>query len=164
MQFKIFVSYSTHDIEHVELLKQQLKGTPIEVFIAEHSVKPSEDLGNKISTAIEECDLFVVLWSQNAKESTWVPQEIGRAHALKKTILPLVLHEGISLPGFISNLKYLAIFEDTESALIKAKELIMNSYHKKVDTLAKIEAKKQKDKETLALMGIGAFLLWAFNS
>jgi len=163
VQYKIFVSYSTHDIEQVELLRQQLKGTPIDVFIAEHSVLPSEDLGQTISSAIEECDLFVVLWSQNAHNSGWVSQEIGRAGALNKTILPLVLTEGLSLPGFINNLKYIPVYHDPERAVITARELIANSYNNKAHMLAKAEEKKQKDKEALALMGIGAFVLWAFS-
>lgn len=163
--YKIFVSYSTHDIEQVELLRQQLKGTPIEVFVAEHSVLPSQDIGATISQAIAECDLFVVLWSQNAQDSEWVSQEIGRASALNKTILPLVLTEGISLPGFINNLKYLPVYNDPEAALAKARELIVGSYNQKDLMLAQQEEKKQKDKdrEALALMGIGAFLLWAFS-
>ncbi|MEC4686651.1 MAG: toll/interleukin-1 receptor domain-containing protein [Nitrospirota bacterium] len=163
MQYKIFVSYSTHDIEQVGLLRQQLKGTPIDVFVAEHSVQPSENLGEKISMAIEECDLFVVLWSQNAQNSSWVSQEIGRAGALKKIVLPLVLTEGIALPGFISNLKYLPVYKDPEGAVVKAREIIVSSYNKKAHALAQIEKKKQKDKEALALMGIGAFVLWAFS-
>lgn len=161
MRYKIFVSYSTHDIDQVELLRQQLNGTPIDVFVAEHSVKPSEDLGEKISQAIEECDLFVVLWSKNAQDSGWVSQEIGRAGALKKTILPLVLTEGLALPGFISNIKYIPVYEDPDNATLQAREIIVNSYNKKVHALA--EEKKKKDNDGLALLGIGAFLLWAFS-
>lgn len=89
-------------------------------------------------------------------------QEIGRADALKKSILPLVLTEGISLPGFISNLKYHPVFDNPEEAITEAREFILNSYNKKVDSLA--EVKKQNKKNTLAVVGIGAFLLWAINS
>lgn len=167
MQYKIFVSYSTLDIEHVELLKQQLEGTAIEVFIAEHSVKPSEDLKEKISAGIEGCDLFVVLWSKNAEASGWVSQEVGRAGALKKTILPLVLAEGLSLPGFINNLKYIPVYKNKVNAISQAREIILGSYNNKISALAKIEVQKQmeaqKQKESLALMGIGAFLLWAMS-
>jgi TIR domain-containing protein len=163
VQYKIFVSYSTHDIEQVELLRQQLNGTPIEVFIAEHSVYPSEDLSQTISEAIKDCDLFVVLWSENAQDSGWVSQEIGRAGALNKSILPLVLNEGLTLPGFISNLKYIPVYKDPKQAVEKARELIVKSYNNNAHVLAQIEKKKQKDKEALALMGIGAFLLWAFS-
>ena len=163
MQFKIFVSYSSHDLSQVELLRQQLADSPIEVFVAEHSVKPSEDLGEKITHAIKDCDLFVVLWSSNAEDSKWVSQEIGHANARKKTILPLVLHEGITPPGFISNLKFLPIYQNPELAFKQAREIIINSYNKKAKALAEQEAKKQKDKEVLFLIGAGAFLLWAFS-
>ena len=44
----------------------------------------------------------------------------------------------------------------------KAKEFIFDSYNKKVHSLA--EVKKQNNKDTLAVMGIGAVLLWTFNS
>lgn len=159
MQYKIFVSYSTHDIDQVELLRQQLSGTPISVFVAEHSVKPSENLAGKISKSIEDCDLFVVLWSKNAKDSDWVSQEIGRAGALNKTILPLVLTEGLSLPGFLSTTKYLPVYKNPSNALVKAREFIVESYNEK----AKIHTKKQKESESLALIGIGAFLFWAFS-
>ena len=100
MIFKIFVSYSTHDLKQVELLKNQLKGTSIEIFVAEHSISPSQELAPTISRSISDCDLFVVLWSKNAQDSEWVSQEIGKAHALNKTILPLVLNKGLKLPGY----------------------------------------------------------------
>ncbi|MES9903046.1 MAG: HigA family addiction module antitoxin [Sedimenticola sp.] len=163
VQLKIFISYSTHDLPQVELLQQQLGGTPIEVFVAEHSVQPSEDLGQVISNAISTCDLFVVLWSNNAQYSDWVSQEIGKACTLNKTILPLVLNEGISLPGFINNLKYLPVYKAPEEALNKAREVIINQYNKKLSLLKQAEGKKQSDKEALFLMGAGAFLLWAFS-
>jgi hypothetical protein len=162
MTFNIFVSYSTHDLPQVELLRQQLKATPIEIFIAEHSVAPSQELAPTISNAIGACDLFVLLWSTNAKESEWVSQEIGRASALGKPILPLVLSEGIALPGFIQGLKYLPIHKDPSGSLSAARLLIHAEYQKKEQLLAS-QAKEKKDKEALALMGIGAFLLWAFS-
>lgn len=164
MKFNIFVSYSTEDLPQVELLRQQLKDTPIEVFIAEHSVLPSEALAPKIAAAINGCDLFVLLWSPNSKTSDWVPQEIGRATALGKSILPLILSEGMHLPGFLQGLKYLSIYKDADLSLKKARELILEAYESKQDKEHKArQQKEQKDKDALALMGIGAFLLWAFN-
>ncbi|WP_461480701.1 toll/interleukin-1 receptor domain-containing protein [Porticoccus sp.] len=118
---------------------------------------------DKITRAIEDCDLFVVLWSKNAEASGWVSQEVGRAGALKKTILPLVLTEGLSLPGFLSNLKYIPVYKNPELSVSQAREIIISSYNHKCKNLATIEAKKQKDKEALTLMGIGAFILWAMN-
>lgn len=163
MPFNIFVSYSTHDLTQVEALRNQLKATPIEVFVAEHSVNPSQELAPAIASAINACDLFVLLWSENAKESEWVSQEIGRASALGKPILPLVLSEGIALPGFIKGLKYLPIHADPDKSLTTACKQILDEYKKKEQLLASQAQAHAKEKEMLALMGIGAFLLWAIN-
>lgn len=160
MDFKIFVSYSTHDLEHVDLLKQQLANTPVSIFIAEHSVKPGNELTSVISKAIQECDLFVLLWSSNAKASDWVSQEIGRADALSKKILPLMLTEGLSLPGFINGLKWLPVFSDPKLALEQARDTIASEYKNKMGVVLQ---KEQEQRNALALMGIGALLLWAFS-
>jgi hypothetical protein len=164
VSFKVFISYSTHDLSHVEKLQQQLIANPVELFVAEHSVTPSQDLAQSINTAIEQCDLFVLIWSKNAEASAWVPQEIGKATALKKTILPLVLEEGLSLPGFIQNLKYLAVHRDPSTALQEARNIIVGTYEQKTQrAVAAAALAAQAEKDKLALMGIGALLLWAFS-
>lgn len=160
MDFKVFISYSTHDIEHVDLLKQQLADTPVSIFIAEHSVKPGNELTSVISKAIQECDLFVLLWSSNAKDSDWVSQEIGRADALSKKILPLMLTDGLSLPGFINGLKWLPVFSAPKLALEEARDIIASEYKNKMGVALQ---KEQEQKNALALMGFGALLLWAFS-
>ncbi|TXT26400.1 MAG: TIR protein [Gallionellaceae bacterium] len=158
MNFKIFISYSTHDLDQVNLLRQQLANTPVTIFVAEHSVLPSQELPKEISKAIQDCDLFVVLWSENARDSDWVSQEIGRASALQKTILPLVLTEGLKLPGFIGNLKYIPVFSEPNLALSQAREIAISEYNKKAT-----QQKEQEQKTTLFLMGVGALFLWAIN-
>jgi len=157
MPFKVFISYSSKDLQDVEQLKQHIVETPIEVFIAEHSVLPGEGLTKTIAQAIDECDLFIVLWSKNAKASEWVSQEIGRAHSLNKRILPLVLTEDTKLPGFITDLKYLPIYKNEKAALAEARALIIKLYENKLEI-----KQKQKSNNTLALIGFGALLLWAF--
>lgn len=156
--FKVFVSYATHDLKNVVELQQSLFGTGVEVFVAEHSVLPSEHLSEKISSAIAACDLFVLLWSPNAKASEWVPQEIGKAHSLNKKILPLVLTEGLPLPGFISELKYLPVYKDSAAAVQQARKIVLDKFNAK-----RTEVEKQKQNEALILLGLGAFFLWAFS-
>lgn len=153
MKFNIFVSYSTHDLPQAKALQKQIENTPIEVFVAKDSISPGEELTSSIREAIEKCDLFVLLWSKNAKDSDWVRQEIGEARGQKKKILPLVLDEGIKLPAFISDLKYIPLFKDLEKGLKEAGQFIENEYRNK----------KDKNIESLAVMGIGAFLLWILN-
>jgi hypothetical protein len=156
--FKVFVSYSTHDLKNVTELQQSLVGTGVEVFVAEHSVVPSELLSEKISAAIADCDLFVLLWSAKAKASDWVPQEIGKAHSLQKTILPLVLDEGLDLPGFISGLKYLPIYRDPQASMVQVQEFVLKKFQAKQDA---IRLKEQENARNLLVLG--GLILWLFN-
>lgn len=156
--FKVFISYSTHDLKNVAELRQSLVGTGVEAFIAEHSVAASQPLSETISAAIATCDLFVLLWSANAKASEWVPQEIGKAHSLNKTILPLVLEEGLDLPGFICGLKYLPVFRDPQAAMAQAQEFILKQFE------AKQAAARQKEQEQARnVLVLGGLLLWLFS-
>lgn len=156
--FKVFVSYSTHDLKNVTELQQSLVGTAVEVFVAEHSVIPSELLSEKISAAIVDCDLFVLLWSAKAKASDWVPQEIGKAHSLQKTILPLVLDEGLDLPGFISGLKYLPVYLDPQASMAQVQEFVLKKFQAKQDA---IRLKEQEN--TRNFLVLGGLILWLFN-
>lgn len=156
--FKVFVSYSTHDLRNVEQLHQSIQGSGIEVFVAEHSVFASEALAPKISAAIAACDLFILVWSENAKASEWVPQEIGKAHSLNKPILPLVLNEGLQLPAFIRDLKYLPVFKDPQRAMTEAQKFIMDQYLLKQSAAKKAEAENIK-----GLFVLGGIALWLFS-
>ncbi|MGL1933134.1 MAG: toll/interleukin-1 receptor domain-containing protein [Desulfotalea sp.] len=163
MNFNVFVSYSTTDLKEVEALRKQLSNTPIKVFIAEHSITPSEELAPTINKSIAECDIFLLLWSKNAKDSGWVSQEIGKATAYKKKILPLVLERDCNPTGFISGIKYIPIYKNKEAGLKEAQEILEAEYEKKTKTTRELETKKRKDQEKLITVGIGAFLLWAAN-
>jgi hypothetical protein len=156
--FKVFVSYSTHDLKNVAELQQSLVGTGVEVFVAEHSIAPSQSLSEVISSAIAACDLFVLLWSSNAKASEWVSQEIGRAHSLNKPILPLVLEDGLSLPGFISGLKYLPTFRDRQDAMGQAQDFILKQFQEK-----QVAARQKESEKDRNLLVLGGFALWLFS-
>jgi hypothetical protein len=108
MAYNVFVSYSTKNLNIVDWARDTLtQPGHIEVFVAEYSVQPSQVLNEAVEKAIRACDLFVLLWSHDARASDYVPQEIGIAKGCNKVILPVVMEEGVPVPGFISNLKYL---------------------------------------------------------
>lgn len=91
MALKVFISYSTKDIQTVDFVRSILAGAPVEVFVAEYSVAPGTPLSPAIVTAIKQCNLFILLWSHNSRTSEWVPQEIGIAKGRNKQIIPVVL-------------------------------------------------------------------------
>lgn len=117
MSYKIFVSYSTKDMEIVKELVRHLQDPSVEVFVAEYSVRPGEKLNATIIKAIKKCDHFVLLWSKNSKGSEYVSQEIALALNNDKDILPIVLDEGLHLPGFINDLKYLPAYKGLNASM-----------------------------------------------
>ena len=114
MAYKIFISYSTNDFLIVKQLGELLTNSAVEVFIAEYSVSPGNQLNETIVTAIKKCNMFILLWSQSSKSSEYVSQEIGIARGDNKLILPIILEDGLQLPGFIKGLKYLSISADVK--------------------------------------------------
>jgi hypothetical protein len=77
-----FCSYSS--LDRVEMLKcaQGLQASGLKMFIDVLNLRPGDKWNPKIFAAIDECDLFVVIWSTNALNSKWVKKESG--HALKR--------------------------------------------------------------------------------
>lgn len=127
MAYKVFISYSTKDIPNVDALRRFLQFPDVECFVSEYAVTPGAPLAPTIKSAILTCDLFVLLWSRNAQTSEWVSQEIGIAHGHQKPILPFVLEQGLSLPGFIKELRYVAVFQDPQKALYGLRETVMRN-------------------------------------
>jgi TIR domain/Tetratricopeptide repeat len=70
-----FCSYSS--LDRAEMLKraQGLRATGLQTFIDVLTLRPGDIWNPKIFEAIEESDLFVVIWSKNARDSKWVKKE-----------------------------------------------------------------------------------------
>ncbi len=116
MALNVFISYSTYDIQNAKNLAGWVSQAGAQPFISQYSLMPGTPLSPTIINKIKNCDIFLLLWSENAKNSEWVSQEIGIAVGNNKTIIPLVLHQGIYLPGFIKDLKYIDVYKDPVAA------------------------------------------------
>ena len=111
---------------------------------------PGRPIAADLDANIRACDLFVLLWSENARASDWVPQEIGIATATRREIMPVVLHEGLTPPAFLSSLKYLELYRDPQAAA--------NWLHRFV--FEKVQAQQQLQ-TMLVVAGIAAVLVVA---
>ena len=89
---KIFISYSTKDLEKIKpILKHisSIQGT--KTFLAEENLEPSSEVIQTIIGKIKSTDMFLVFFSKDAKESEYVQQEIGIAKGYNKIIAPILL-------------------------------------------------------------------------
>jgi hypothetical protein len=124
--------------------REVLKSGNIDVFFADESVVEGERLSDKIHKAIRGCDKFVLMWSERAKQSGWVQQEIGAALSQGKTILPIVL-DGTDLPDMLKDVKYLPADTDFPDALERLKKI----------------AETEADRKSVNYLIGGALILWA---
>jgi hypothetical protein len=151
MALKVFISYSTKDLQTVNIVRSMLSTTAVEVFVAEYNVAPGAPLAQVIINEIKACDLFILLWSHNSRTSEWVPQEIGIAKAENKKIIPVLLHPGLPLPGFISDLKYLDVPKNPQDAFTWLRSNVL------------AQASEKQNQEGLAWLAISGALLWLFS-
>jgi hypothetical protein len=77
-----FCSYSSLDREEMLKRAQGLQATGLETFIDVLKLRPGDIWNPKVFAAIDESDLFVVIWSNNARDSKWVKKEAR--YALKR--------------------------------------------------------------------------------
>jgi hypothetical protein len=132
MAFRVFISYSTHDLALAAHVKQLLETAQAEVFVAQYTLQPGTELAPEILNAIKSCDLFILLWSENAKASAWVPQEIGAAKASGKPVIPVLLQPGLEVPGFLQGVKYLPLHIEPEKALAWLQQHVASKVQEKL--------------------------------
>ena len=123
---RAFLSYASED--RVEVLKraQALRAAQITFFQDVLTLNPGDRWRDKIYKHIDDCDLFLIFWSQAARKSKWVRREISYALAKKKTlaggrpdILPLLLERPPVPPPY--SLRHLH-FDDPISYVMQAVE------------------------------------------
>ncbi len=154
MAYKVFISYATKDLSIVNQFQHMLthdSDGSVDVYIAHYSARPGTILDEDIKKAIEECDLFILFWSQHSKASEWVSQEIGIATHAKKTITPIMLETNLELPGFIKKLKYLPAYEDPYFAMGWVRGDVYRL------------AREKQQRDNLTLLGTGAVILWLIS-
>lgn len=88
--FRAFVSHSSRDSELVIALHERLHAVGIELYLAEHDVRPGSALSAKVQSAIERSHTVIVLLTENAANSAYVQQEIGYALRCGRPVIPLV--------------------------------------------------------------------------
>ena len=157
--FKIFISYSTKNLEKANLIKQRLDSYAafgIETYLAEYDAQPGVKLTEDLRKHLQQADVFCLLWSRNAKESDWVSQEVGIATASKKLIIPIVLDRDLPPSGFIKDTKYISAYENIEIAMASLQKII--TLH------AATKAMKTNQNNMLALLGIGALVVLVLSS
>src|SRR5205809_6206877 len=92
---RVFLSHSTHDRQFVECeLLPTLHQQGIDTWYARTDIHSSEEWARMIVRGLRSCDWFLVVLSENAARSKWVPAEVHWAVENREGhIIPVFLRD-----------------------------------------------------------------------
>jgi len=86
----IFLSHSGQDEQIAERLRNQLEQMGSKVYMFEHDQQPGRDITDKLTKAIDSCEVLFALFTTQGGHSNYVQQEIGYAKKARKPVVPFV--------------------------------------------------------------------------
>jgi Tol biopolymer transport system component len=119
MAGEIFISYRRADAAWARLLHSQLRAEGVEAWY-DAQVGAGEDWRVATAKALEDSRLFVLLFSENAAQSSDIAKELAAAVLEKKHIVPVRLQNIAPKGAFLYELasrNWFNAYEDTEAKL-----------------------------------------------
>ena len=89
----VFISYSSKEISDAETIRNVLEQNGIPCWMAPRDIPGGSNYSHEIPIAIRNCQVFVLLLSQNAQSSHWVLKELDMAVNCGKVIIPFMLED-----------------------------------------------------------------------
>ncbi|MBQ8540094.1 MAG: TIR domain-containing protein [Clostridia bacterium] len=93
MEIDVFISYSSKEFNKALLIKEALSENDISVWMAPESIPIGSNYTKEIPVAIKNCKIFLLILSQNAQNSIWVPAEVENAYKNEKLIFPFIIED-----------------------------------------------------------------------
>ena len=116
----IFISYNRQDEDKTKALVIDIEELGHTVWF-DHELSGGEEWWQKILHSIRECDIFIFVLSKDSLESTACSLEYGYSNALGKTIIPVLVGEGVSpnlLPPALSKIQFIDYRERDRDAVL----------------------------------------------
>ncbi len=110
MQPDVFVSYSSKDKASADAICQRLESEGVICWIAPRDVDAGTDWTERIIQAIDSCQVFVLVFSENANHSDHVRREVAKAVSSKLAVIPVRIANTVpssSLAYFLGTVHWL---------------------------------------------------------
>jgi TolB protein len=114
MAHDVFLSYSSIDKSIADTLCAKLEENGIRVWIAPRDVPPGANFAEAIVTAIQTCQVFVLLWSANSSASKHILNEINQAFDQNIPIIPFRIQDvkpSGAMSYYLNNTHWLDAFD-----------------------------------------------------
>lgn len=115
----VFISYKSEEYDDAMWLYNSLRKEGISVWMAPQDIPGGSSYAKEITHAIKGCKVFVLLLSNAAQASQWIPKEIDNAINENKLILPFMVEKCELNPEFsfyLSNIQFKEAYKDKEKA------------------------------------------------
>ena len=133
---KIFVSHSLKDKELLTAIQDNLGLHGFDLLIAEHTLEFNKSISEKIKGLIHQCDVGLIMLTENGLNSSFVSEEIGYLEAKGKPIIRIIQKGlGNQYSGFKYGADYIEWDPDEPSS---AHELLKQSMMK-IDNKIKLD-------------------------
>jgi len=115
---KIFISYSSKDIEFVKGLNAKLKENGIATFFADESILPGFRISDVIDKALSDYDLMLSIFSENYLSSNYSDVEwrsflVDEINNKSVKLIPLLI-EKVDISHLLKDKKYIGPTKDIE--------------------------------------------------
>jgi len=128
MAGEIFISYRRADQAWARLLHSQLRAEGVEAWY-DAQVGAGEDWRTATAKALQSSQIFVLLFSENAAQSSDIAKELAAAVFEKKLIVPVRLENIAPSGAFLYELasrNWVNAFENTEAKLAELAKGLAN--------------------------------------
>ena len=93
MNKSVFISYSSKDERYIKKMTRMLEKMGITYWIAPDMIPAGSNYAKEIPSAIQNCDIFLLVLSKASQQSIWVEKEIDSAIYYRKTIVPFQIDD-----------------------------------------------------------------------
>lgn len=118
----VFISYKAEEYDQAKAVKDHLEANAIPCWMAPMSIAGGMSYASEIPPAIEGCSVFLLMLSEKAQQSKWVPREVDQAINCEKVIMPYMMEKCKLRSDFgfyLTNVQRYEAFLDPEETLAR---------------------------------------------
>ena len=145
----VFISYSRENAKEAEHIREVLESNNISCWIDHEDILGGEHFLEVIEKGIDSCRIMLIVLSEDAQNSIWVPKELVIALERRLKIIPYRI-EDCQLQGTfksgLADINYIDAFPDGEKGITAVLESI-NEALNRTDTELVLPVRKKKNKE-----------------
>lgn len=122
MPQRFFITHSWKDIGFARKLCNDLIANGLDGFLDAHSMSPGDSIPSRIERGLQECDLYIPIFSPDALKSDWCDWEIDMAIVMNRTrkgrprIIP-VIAKPCDVPDRLIHVSYVSFIGRYDDAL-----------------------------------------------